>query len=84
MNHQHAPKASAPPSTIDPTLTPKNAKQKGYEYIDDIIYSEYMSQAATKHILKLINQHGYKLGAPSVSKESNIYRGLYMPIKEKY
>lgn len=68
---------------FDPILTPKNAAEKGYKYIDDIIYDENKPNELIKDILELINKHGYKLGSPSETKEVNIYRGLYMPIEEK-
>lgn len=67
---------------IDLNLTPKNATEKGYKYIDDIIYDITKPTDTIKDIFVLINQHGYKLGSPSESKEINIYFGLYMPIEK--
>lgn len=64
---------------IDLSLTPKNTHQRGYKYIDDIIYNE---QNPNEDILNLIHKYGYRLGSPSQSKETNIYYGLYMPIGE--
>lgn len=83
MSQQQLPQEPGIINAFDPTLNPKNAGQKGYKYIDDIIYNESNPNASTKDILELINEHGHKLGSPSESKEINIYYGLYMPIKEK-
>lgn len=81
MNQQLLQKTNVA-NSFDPTLTPKNAEQKGYKHIGDIIYNEYLHQGTVKNIIELINQHGHKLGSPSESKEVNIYRGLYMPISK--
>lgn len=83
MTQQQPPHAQKISNALDLTLNPKNATQKGYKYIDDIIYDEYILPDSLKEILELIDQHGYKLGAPYISKESNIYHGLYMPIVKK-
>lgn len=82
MNQQQLMQEPDIINAFDPTLTPKNAEQKGYKYIGDIIYNECMTSDAIKDILELINKHGYKLGSPSISKESNIYRGLYMSLEK--
>lgn len=65
---------------VDPTLTPANARQKGYKYIDDIIYDATKPNENIKDILELINIHGYRLGSPSETNQINPYFGLYMPI----
>ncbi len=83
MNQQQLTQKPNIINTFDPTLNPKNAAKKDYEYIGDIIYNECMSRDTIKDIMELINQHGYKLGSPSESKETNIFCGLYMPMGKK-
>jgi hypothetical protein len=72
MNENNIPYAN------DSTLTPQNARVKGYKYIDDIVYN--INSTAMQDIIKLIQQYGYKLGVPTQKDESNSFFGLYAPI----
>ncbi len=70
------------PSDVDLTLTPQNAEEKGYEYIDDVIYDKYNPNESVKDILDLINQHGHKLGKPSAQNDMGSYFGFYAEANE--
>ena len=67
---------------FDLSLTPENAKKRGYEYIDDVIYSIFAMHNSLPDILKLVHQHGYKLGTPSRKNNFESFYGLYAPIKK--
>lgn len=60
---------------FNPTLTPNNASEKGYVYIDDIIYNILNPN---KDILDLITRDGYKLGMSAENDETSFF-GFYMP-----
>jgi hypothetical protein len=66
---------------VDSTLTPQNAKERGYEYIDDVFYNVYSLNDAFYDILKLIKENGYKLGTPSHQNDFEFFYGLYAPIR---
>ncbi|MEK7570728.1 MAG: hypothetical protein AAB553_00505 [Patescibacteria group bacterium] len=71
------------PAFIDMTLSPNNAKEKGYRYVDDVLYDMKTMHAYMIEVKDLINNEGYKLGRPSKSYMETYY-GLYEPVtKEK-
>ena len=63
---------------FNPLLTPHDARENGYVYVDDIIYHILQPQ---HDILELIQDHGYKLGLGIQGDEVDSYFGLYMPIE---
>ncbi len=63
--------------TIDQSLTPENASQFGYEWIQDVIYDPEAPQGAMSDIEELV-ESGHKLGQ-SVSSAQN-FAGLYKKI----
>lgn len=65
---------------IDPTLTPQNAKAKGYEYIDDVIYDEQDSGKGLREVMELVKNFNCKLGE-STHGNMDSYFGLYIPKK---
>lgn len=70
------------PSLFDPSLTPQNAKERGYAYIDDVIYDFQNPSDAMNDILEFSRQFHCKLGTPSSCDLSQFF-GLYMPRQEK-
>lgn len=64
---------------FDLSLTPENAKKKGYKYIEDVIYNVIAPTSHKNDILQLIYKNGYKLGSP-IHANKPVY-GLYAPIK---
>jgi len=67
---------------FDPSLTPYNARQKGYNYIDDVIYDLLNPDDAMKDIFELSRQFHCKLGTPNTNS-LDFYFGLYLPIQQK-
>jgi len=65
---------------IDTTLTPKNAKERGYVLWNDVYINEVTPGLDDVSIL--IKECGYKLGIASIEKEVDLY-GLYKPIEMK-
>lgn len=61
-------------------LTPQNAEESGYHYIDDIFYDP---DVINEEITDLINKYNYKLGKPSKKNNFESYVGIYAPIKLK-
>ena len=70
-------------SLFDPSLTPHNARQKGYDYIDDVIYDLLEPNDAMKDILVFSREFKCKLGTPSSVNSLDSYFGLYMPRQKK-
>ena len=70
-------------SLFDPSLTPQNAKKKGYEYIDDVIYDQLNPSEAMIDILEFIRQFHCKLGTPANTMNLESFFGLYLPRQEK-
>jgi hypothetical protein len=62
---------------FDLTLSPTTAKNRGYEYIEDVIYDHNHPSAAMKDVLQFCKQFHCKLGKPNQETES--FYGLYMP-----
>ena len=58
------------PYIVDERITPINAKDKGYKYVQDVI-DPY---TAVKEIIELAQREGYTFGAPT-NKNGKI--GLY-------
>lgn len=71
------------PSLFDPSLTPQNALEKGFRYIDDVIYDFLNPSEAIKDILEFAREFHCKLGAPTNTNVDNFF-GLYMPISQSY
>lgn len=67
---------------FDLSLTPENAKKRGYRYIDDIIYKVFPLSYALDDILKLVHEDGYKLGKPSSINDFDLFYGLYAPLEK--
>ena len=63
---------------FDPSLTPRNAKGKGYDYIDDVIYDFLNPSEAMIDILEFARQFQGKLGTPSNATLNQSF-GLYVP-----
>lgn len=63
-------------------LSLKNCKEKGYEWIKDIIFDPEAPEIANKDIFSLI-QKGYKLGIPASKSAGDVFVGLYKPVKQK-
>lgn len=66
---------------IDSTLTPQNACEKGYVYIDDVIYNVIAPSAAMSDILQFITTYQCKLGTPAQGNPCGPFYGLYIPKK---
>jgi len=66
---------------FDPSLTPHNARGKGYEFIDDIIYDLVNPNETIKDILEFLREFDGKLGTPSRT-DLDSYFGLYVPRKD--
>jgi hypothetical protein len=64
---------------FDLSLTPENARKRGFKYIDDIIYDIFALNNSLSDILKLIHTNGYKLGVPSRRNNFTPFYGLYAP-----
>lgn len=63
---------------FNPLLTPSDARENGYVYVDDIIYHILEPNS---EIIELLQEHGYKLGIAMKGdgEEEDSYFGLYMP-----
>lgn len=80
--HFFAMKPADTKSTLfDPSLTPHNARKRGYEYIDDIIYDLVNPNETIKDILEFLREFQGKLGTPS-RNDLDSYFGLYVPRQE--
>ena len=69
-----------PDSLFDPSLTPGNAREKGYKYIDDIFYDFFNKNESIKDIIVFLHEFDGKLGA-SANINMDSYFGLYLPLK---
>jgi hypothetical protein len=49
------------PYLVEPTLTPQNAGEKGYRFVDDVI-DPY---TAVKELVELAEREGYTFGKPT-------------------
>jgi len=67
---------------FDPSLTPQNAKEKGYKYIDDVIYDLRDLNDVMLDILEFLREFQCKLGIPREEHALDEYFGLYIPINE--
>ncbi len=65
-------------SLFDPSLTPQNARRKGYTYIDDVIYDFQNPGEAINDILDFSRQFHCKFGTPSGTGLDSCF-GLYIP-----
>lgn len=63
---------------INNNLNPVNAKEKGYQWVKDTIYTP-SAPALFQEIVKLIKE-GYCLGQSSLSGTSKVIAGLYKRI----
>jgi len=68
---------------FDPSLTPCNAQQKGFKYIDDVIYDFINPSEAIIEVLKFCREFHCKLGTPTSTYPNNFF-GLYMPLNQIY
>lgn len=67
-------------NSTDYSLTPENCKEKGHEWIKDIIFDPEAPEITNKDIFTFL-QKGYKLGIPASRNVDNNLVGLYQPIK---
>lgn len=67
-------------SLFDPSLTPQNARKKGYHYIDDVIYNQKNPNKTMLDILEFSKESQCKLGTPSMTNLLDSYFGLYIPV----
>lgn len=65
---------------FEPALTPRNAKEKGYNFIDDIIFDLINQSEAMKDIFEFIRKFHCKLGVPANTTLDHCF-GLYIPIQ---
>ncbi len=49
---------------FEPSLTPHNAYERGYKYIDDVIYDQNNPSDAMREILEFVQAEHCKLGVP--------------------
>lgn len=63
---------------IDEDLNPENAKEKGYHWVKDTIFSP-KAKLFYEEIIELTKK-GYCLGKPSFKNESEVVVGLYKPL----
>lgn len=68
-----------PDDFIDFTLTPQNAEEKGFLYLEDIIIPT-KNDTNTGAYLTLLAIHRFKIGIPK--KINNQQYGLYVPESE--
>jgi hypothetical protein len=61
---------------IDLNLNVKNAKERGFEYVGDVIYEE---EKFMREIKELLINEGYRLGRAGFDDDSECY-GIYRPI----
>jgi len=66
-------------SFFEPTLTPTNTKNRGYMYIDDVIYDQLNPSESMQDFLEFIRQFSCKLGTPAHDTTDDSFFGLYMP-----
>lgn len=68
------------PDLIDESLTPENAKEKGYEYVGESIYQADAPYDAMKDIIEMVEKEGVKLGC-SIHNRNAGFCGIYKPLK---
>jgi hypothetical protein len=68
---------------IDTTITPENAKSKGYKLVLDIICDRRSPNNISKDLLDLITNEKCKLGKPARSEEAESFYGLYIPTRNQ-
>ena len=68
--------------SIDETLTPATAKERGYTYALDV--SSLRPPELHDVFVKLVEKKGFKVGQPKYRmSDDNSDRGLYAPLEEK-
>jgi hypothetical protein len=67
----------------DLTLTPENAEERGYEWVQDVIYDPEAPKGVMQDIEKLIKAKTHKLGSPASEQEKELFSGLYLKIENK-
>lgn len=65
---------------VDMTLTPENARKRGFKYIDDVLYEVFAISDSINDIFQLAKDQGCKLGIPSPQNDFEHFYGLYMPV----
>jgi len=70
-------------SFFDPSLTPENAKKKGYTYIHDIFYDFLNPTSTMIDILEFSKKFNCKIGMPE-NITLILHFGFYMPIHQIY
>lgn len=63
---------------FEPSLTLRNANEKGYHYIDDVIYDFINPSETMNDILEFLREFQGKLGTPANQKITH-YFGLFVP-----
>jgi hypothetical protein len=66
-------KAKKMPYLVDETLTPHNAAERGYEFVDEVFNPYY----AIEEILDFAESRGYQFGVSKGKKDINQVFGLY-------
>ena len=72
-----------PDSLFDLSLTPHNARAKGYEYIDDVIYEVESPDETMLDILTFLREFHGKLGVSRGGMSGDSFFGLYLPKTEE-
>ena len=65
------------PSTVDLTLTPENASQRGYAFVNDVTNPYY----AFHEVLELAAEKGFHFGSSSDDEDCGARFGLYRQTK---
>ena len=68
------------PDLIDDSLTPENAKEKGYEYVGESIYQTDAPYDAMKDIIDMVENQGMKLGTSVHTFGGENFCGIYNPL----
>jgi len=66
---------------IDDSLTPENARSRGYEWEGNVAYDREAPLAEMQEIIELVDKEGYKLGHPLSKIASGILYGLYKSLQ---
>jgi len=69
------------PDFIDDNLTPENAKENGYTYVDEVIYDREAPVEAMQDIIDMVEKEGFKLGTSARRDDPSPFSGLYVPLK---
>jgi hypothetical protein len=68
---------------VDTTLTYKNARLQGYQWVMDVLRDDQGNIEELGAIERFVKEEGYRLGQPWANNEQIVPYGLYRPIHKR-